>query len=554
MRTLLTLVSAAALAAAASTQTQQVVIPKGMTTSHPGTTSLTWRNTLFHFQMLYDPSHFLDQGIDYPITITRMQFRASSGATSVGGDTYIGVTAMMCSSPSTYAAPSTTFATNLGVDTTTVFTGNVVCLPAAGTSPNTYIIDIPLQTPFVYDPTSGLNFLIDVNAPTAPVPAALPNMASSSSNATHLARRISTATANAATGALSDFASVVLLDFTPPPNLGAVTPYGAGCNDISVSWYENLTTGSFDLSNSSIRMVPNGTGYNVVPGSNAWFTPVAANLGLTDDSLSPAQPLGFTFPFPGGSTTDIKICSNGFVWLDTTQTAATFSGDPALLLGQAPRFAPLWHDMDPSMGGTVTFDIDPSGQIAYATWDQVPLFTNLASLNTFQVALYASGDVEYRYQGCTSDPGIFGWSPGGNANDPGSIDVSASLPFATFADVFPLVLAHLDRPRINRTLNLEVRNVPGDTTLIALNIGVFKVDPPLNLGVIRMPGCFQHASIDVGVGLPAVVPTTPLSFGVPNLPVLIGVHAYLQALGASPSGNPTGILTTNGLDLLIGQN
>jgi hypothetical protein len=557
MRKLLSLAAAVSLGVPALAQ-QEVVIPQGMATTYAGNTGLTWRNTAFRFQMIYDPAHFLGQGIDYPITINRLRFRAINGATSAGGETYSGVTVAMSSSPNNWSVASTTFAANTGADVATVYSGNVVCAAATGATPNNDVIDITLQTPFVYDPTAGLDLCLDVTAPTAPVPTGVPNMAASS-NATHLARRNSTATPTAATGALSYFASVVKIDFTPPANLGSWTAFGDGCNDTAVSFYENLGVGTFDLSGTpgapnSIRLNPTGTGYNVTPGTNAWFTPTSPNLALTDDSLSPAQPLGFTFNYPGGSTTDVLVCSNGFIWLDTTQTAATFSGTPALLLGQGARLAPLWHDMDPTSAGTIHFDVDPSGTAAYVTWDQVPLFNFATTLNTMQVAIFADGSVEYRYQACTSDPGLFGWSPGGNANDPGSIDVSASLPFTTVPDQFPLTLVATTRPVVNKTLNFEVRNVPANTTLMGLNWGFAPMASPIELSFIGAPTCYQNANVSVATAVTVASPTSTYAINVPNDPSLNGANMYVQALCDSQGINAANLLLSNGVDLAFGLN
>ena len=365
---------------------QSVVIPNGMAQTNSGTSTLMWRNTEFHFQMLYDPQHFLAQGINYPITITRLQFRAGGGATSTGGETYTGVNVQMSSSPSDWSNPSTTFATNRGADNSLVFNGNVVCLAAQGLpSPNTYIIDIPLSTPFSYDPTSGTNLCIEVDAP-APIPTGLPTMAGSS-NSAHMARRISSAARAATTGTLSDFAAVVLMDFTAVPNAATATPYGEGCMSSGLSFYETLLAGSFDLqgtasATNSVRMTSVGGGYAVAPGSNTWFTPVAAPLTLADDALAPASTLPFTYNFPGGSTSAIQICSNGFVYLDTVSTSTTSVGSGALLTTGGPRHAPLWVDIDPSVGGTVTYDVDPNNTAVYVTWSGVPRFGIATELNT----------------------------------------------------------------------------------------------------------------------------------------------------------------------------
>ena len=78
---------------------QSIVVPAGMDTTNPGTTTLAWRNSLFRFQMLYDQSHFLSQGINFPIVINRLQYRAGGAVTSVGGDVYSGVTVQMSTAP-----------------------------------------------------------------------------------------------------------------------------------------------------------------------------------------------------------------------------------------------------------------------------------------------------------------------------------------------------------------------------------------------------------------------------------------------------------------------
>ncbi|MDA1221961.1 MAG: hypothetical protein O3B85_08055 [Planctomycetota bacterium] len=558
MHKLTALTAALALATGAVAQSPYVVVPQGMETSYAGNTGLTWRNTAFRYQMIYDTTHFLDQGIDYPITMTRLQFRAINGSTSVGGETYTGTTITMSSSPSDWATTSTDFATNVGTDVVTVFSGDVVCTPASGSTPNDWIIDITLQTPFVYDPTSGLDLCLDVTAPFAPAPTGVPNMAASS-NATHLARRNSTATPTAATGALSYFASVVKIDFTPPGDLASVTPYGAGCNDTSLSYYENLGVQLWDLSGTagspnSLRMTPAGSGYSVTPGSNGWFTPTSADLALGDDTLSAVQPLGFTFPYPGGSTTDVLVCSNGFVWLDAAQTAATFAGDPTRLLGEAPRLAPLWHDMDPSVGGTVQFDVDPSGTAAYVTWTNVPRFGVATSLNTCQVALYADGSVEYRYEVCDVGPGLIGFSVGGGSNDPGSTDISAALPFVTVADQYPLTLATTNRPRVNATFNMELRNVVPTAVVAGVNFGFAPQTPALDLAFIGAPTCELLAGIALSVPVAVTGGTIPLSLTVPNDPTLNNVHLFSQAFTFASGVNQGGILFSNGLDLGFGLN
>jgi hypothetical protein len=67
---------------------------------------------------------------------------------------------------------SATFASNRGTMGAPGVT-NVTVLPASGTIPNDYVVDIDLAAmgiPFLYDPTTGTDLLVDV-AFTAPAPA-----------------------------------------------------------------------------------------------------------------------------------------------------------------------------------------------------------------------------------------------------------------------------------------------------------------------------------------------------------------------------------------------
>jgi hypothetical protein len=557
MKTNSLLLGLLALAAPVVAQ-QNLVIPAGMATSNPGTTTLGWRNTQFRFQMIYDTSHFLSQGINYPIVISRLQYRAGGGATSAGGETYTGVTVQMSSSPLDWNSASTTFANNLGTDLATVFNGTVTCLPAAGSAPNTYIIDIPLATPFTYDPTSGLDLLIDVDAPTTPIPTGIPTMAASS-NASHLARRVSTTTVGSPTGALSYFACVVLMDFNPAPNAATATAYGAGCVDQSVSYYEDFQPGTFDLAGSpgtpnSIMMTPLNGGYIVTPGPSAWFNPTSTALTLADDELTTPLTMPFTFAYPGGSTTDILVCSNGFVYLDTTQTSTSAAGSVPGLLTFGARLAPLWNDLDPSVGGAVHFDVDPSNTAVYVTWDQVPLFGNGAAINTLQLAIFADGRVEYRYQAIQNALGLTGFSPGNGARDGGAVDISTAMPFLTQPDLPPLSLAPINRPKIGSTFNLEVRDFPAGASIGAVSLGFTQFSPGLDLTPLGARGCFQHASFDGTFSFAVAGATQAFPLNIPNDLSLAGLHVYGQAVSTGPSSNALGIVTSNGVDLLLDRN
>jgi hypothetical protein len=128
------------------------------------------------------------------------------------------------------------------------------------------------------------------------------------------------------------------------------------------------------------------------------FEPLfGTNLGLGDDAVALAQPLGFSFPVPGGTTTTtIGVSSNGFVWLDNSFDSGCCDGNEVKFLSRGPRIAALWADFDPSASGAVWFNTFPAAGTlparAVITWDQVPLFQSGQPM-TFQLQLFADGSV-----------------------------------------------------------------------------------------------------------------------------------------------------------------
>jgi len=232
------------------------------------------------------------------------------------------------------------------------------------------------------------------------------------------------------------------------PGIATVTPYGTGCvNSPGATFYELFQAGTFDLSNTSIQLTPSGggTGYVVIPGSNTWLTPTGPSLGLTDDSVSTGQPLGFTLNYPGGSTNTVYVSSNGYIWAQNNTNNGCCAGDPIGLRNSGARWCPQWGDLNPGAGGQVQFDTAPG--MAAVTWTAVPEF-GATNANTFQVVFFNTGVVEMRWQACSvvSHVVLTGFSPGANNPDPGSVDISASLPIVTTPHLTALRLNASPRP------------------------------------------------------------------------------------------------------------
>ncbi len=339
------------------------------------------------------------------------------------------------------------------------------------------------------------------------------------------------------------------------------TSFGAGCLNTSSSFFETFGNGLFDLggqggATNSLLLTPTGAGgYAVLPGSNLFYTPTSANLGMTDDSVN-TQTLPFPWITPTGVTSTVVISSNGFLWSAANTANGCCNGDPALFFSQAERYAVLWQDLNPTAGGTVHFDVDPSGQVAYVTWLNVPEYGQAANLNTFQVAIFASGAVEYRWQQCgnISHTVLVGYTRGNGARNPGAIDISATVPFVTQPDRVPLALTTSARPVMGTTFNWVTNNVPATSFVGILGLGFSSIVPPFDLALLGAPGCFQHVGVSATTAfLPTSgsgsVPTT-----IPNSPALAGVRVFGQSIAVDPTINALGAITSNGIELLVNPN
>jgi subtilisin family serine protease len=147
---------------------------------------------------------------------------------------------------------------------------------------------------------------------------------------------------------------------------------------------------------------PDAFGYRWVdsnePGgpSFAWedITATGSLLALSgDDATSAAVPIGFDFPFYGGSFNSLRVCTNG--WLSFTSTSTAYenqqlpnSGAPENLL------AAFWDDLD--FGATQRVYTYGDASHFVVSWVGVPHY-QAGGPYTFQVLLYPSGEIRYQY-------------------------------------------------------------------------------------------------------------------------------------------------------------
>ncbi|KAB2966144.1 MAG: hypothetical protein F9K18_06010 [Thermoanaerobaculia bacterium] len=129
---------------------------------------------------------------------------------------------------------------------------------------------------------------------------------------------------------------------------------------------------------------------------------------LTDDSVSPALPMGFTFNFFGADYTDAYISSNGFMTFLAGQPNGCCTGAP-IPTAATPNaiVAGWWEDLNPGAGGAVhyqTLGVAPNRRFV-AQFTNVPHFGG-GNLVTMQFKLFeGSNVVEVHYQAAPADGG-----------------------------------------------------------------------------------------------------------------------------------------------------
>ncbi|GAB4150831.1 MAG: hypothetical protein Fur0037_19470 [Planctomycetota bacterium] len=556
--------AATLLAATTSLFAQTLVTPPGFANAEGNTSSsYPWArgNFFIRIQYVYDSSSFTSQGITGAIPLEGFRWRANGSSFTYVGGTYSNVVIDLSSSVNDYLAMSTTFDANHGLDRANVLTGTVTVANSAGTIPNNWYVDVTFAQPFVYDPTLGNDLLVDITIPAGSYtssgtgnPSSLDLVSGTAALGTRL-----WSLSNPTTSGAPQTNLAAVIDWKIP-GFAQVSHWGVGCVDHRTSIYEDFPVGPTDLGNptgvNSLLFTPNGSGgYVVSQGSNAWFAPVSADLALGDDQVSPAQTLPFSFPFPGGSTSAVGLCSNGYLWLDGTSTTADWSPTVAELLGQAARIAPHWCDLNPTAGGTIHFDVDPVSGDAICTWLGVLQFGSTTNTNTFQIALNASGSFELRYMDCLATNHILaGFSEGNGANDPGASNLSDAWisPLSTGSRTVPLSLTAGARPIIGGPpVALTTDNLAG-SSLGVLLLSFTQHNPGIDLSIIGMPGCFQYMGTEApNIFVPAGN-SHVFSLGMPTTTSLSGLPFGCQSAAFNAGANAMGIVTSNAVSMVLG--
>ena len=138
--------------------------------------------------------------------------------------------------------------------------------------------------------------------------------------------------------------------------------------------------------------------------------PFTGSLGAITMTVDDKWSGVFNFPFPvcftEGSYTQFIIGGNGLLSFDISKANTTNAWSfnavaplPNTTFNDAKNSIMIYHDMNPGLGGTFTFDmygVAPN-RVFVINWNNVPLFSCTSLMATQQIALYETTNVVETY-------------------------------------------------------------------------------------------------------------------------------------------------------------
>ena len=331
---------------------------------------------------------------------------------------------------------------------------------------------------------------------------------------------------------------------------------GSSCGACTPVMYEIFgAPAGFDLANRSMTHTFAAGAYTIADTGASMVAPAGTALTLTDDSETTVT-LPFTLPYPGGSTTTLRVCSNGFV-SPAASNGTGFSPTASGLLGGAPRWCALWHDFNPAGAGSgqVLYEATPTE--ARVTFNGVNNFSG-GGTATFQFRFLPNGTVHIVWGAVTAAGNGYGvgWSPGGVTADPGLTDLSTQLATPTSLCATAFLGVRVDasaRPVLGTTIQLQTTNIPTGTGFGALLLSTVRALPPVDLTALGMPGCQLHVVNPIASAYVPSGSSVQEPLAIPSNPALIGFVVVGQGITYSPPLTPFGFVTSNGLVLTLGM-
>lgn len=376
--------------------------------------------------------------------------------------------------------------------------------------------------------------------------------------------------------------SIIYQPGTFPHACAEAAKYGSGCYTVNGSAYQEWTDSSTPsaaaaasaaLTGRSLTFLPSGSGYVMLPGTASMFvapTAAAVPLAANDDGEN-TVPLTLPFAYPGGTTSQLFVHSNGYVSVGSNNTlpgGPNWVPEIPAMLSATETAWWSWHDYNPTEVGSGLIVYEEIGSLMVITWNGVESYpTTTANPSTLQFQFdELTGQVTIVWQTIESfgqtgflqgSDHLIGFSPGGPSPATGQFNITTlTSQVLAYPEAFPLNLETTGKPIIGTTINLATTRETG------VNLGINFVSvvqvpaPGFDLAILGAPGCAALLDVNAGVGnLISNLPGFSMSvaFPLPNNPAFAGLSIYSQSIWLDPTANAFGALVSNGVSLLLGN-
>jgi len=325
--------------------------------------------------------------------------------------------------------------------------------------------------------------------------------------------------------------------------------YGSGCNNAYATFYEQMDTASFDLTDTDIAATNTGAGYVALVNAGTGPLPVGGIdpaggtvLVLPDDGQVAAGTLGMNVGSNGWVSTGAGN-SNGF-----TPTIATMIGNP-------DEAVYCWTDLQPNNSGVVTYEEDAATGDTRTTFDGVNGWNTTDPVHIQFDYNVNSGDWTIRIGVvgfANPEDWIVGYSPTGANAEPPMTDIStAGVILTEGADVLPLAVDS-NNPSLGANWDVTTSNIDPISPFAITFLGARGPAVPMAAIGLAAPGCDINLASIVGdvTGINAGGSAT-VSVPIPANNALAGFLLGAQSVCLTLT-NGANLLTSNGVEGTLG--
>jgi alpha-tubulin suppressor-like RCC1 family protein len=215
------------------------------------------------------------------------------------------------------------------------------------------------------------------------------------------------------------------------------------------------------------------------------------------------------------------------------------SDGQVVLWGPGSMSGPTWRPVPPLPFGTNYVDL--SAGIDYVAWRRS------------DGAVGACGRVSYREDIVPPlAPGTSYLRLGGRCAIVGPESTYVSFAPGCAGSHPPARLVPRDTPFVGHRLEVEVFHLPANIALMTM--GWQQLASPVSLAAVGMPGCFQQISVDAAAAIVGQANSAVWNLPIPDLPDLVGVTFYNQALVLDPAApNALGAVVSDAAKAVVGR-